>query len=250
MAKEKIEQNISNNKSKLKKPILISATILNSKSQDTFEREPAKSISEKKIKIESQESDSIGYKIVNKPVAPKKVKLKNAIEIVNDFITTLRSYKPKIAHSKSTDLTSIVETYESDLDMLTLTKQIKTAPEVELSTRDGGTTEEESIFNEENSILIGPQDASEVQFSDSGETWPSSVVNVKNALGVLQEWTTAISSDAEQLKTDLEDISSNIENALHDISSYGPIGPTSQVSVLRDRVNKLQDLIRNLYEKF
>lgn len=248
MAKEKIEQNISNNKSKLKKPILISATILNSKSKDTFKREPAKSINEKKIKIESQESDSIGYKIV-RPVAPKKVKLKNAIEIVNDFITTFRSYRPKITHSKSIDLKSIVETYESDLDMLTLTKQIKTAPEVELSTRDG-TTEEEFVFDEENSILIGPQDASEVQLGDSGETWPGSVVNVKNALDVLQEWTTTISSDAEQFKTDLEDISSNIEDALHDISSYGSIGPTSQVSVLRDRVNKLQDLIRNLYEKF
>ena len=105
----------------------------------------------------------------------------------------------------------------------------------------------DSEMNTNPSILIGPQNSDEVNLPVS---WNSNIKTVDDALNAITAWTTSISGDINMMKSELSDISSNIQESLSGITELSDIDLTSKISALRSNVNGLQKIIRKLYTKF
>ena len=100
----------------------------------------------------------------------------------------------------------------------------------ELLVRDS----EEDILDDDG-ILIGPQDSSEVNLS---ENWGAGISTVDDAL--------------DALKSGTDEISANIEDALKEISSstFNVLSDTAKIAQLRAKVNGMAEILRELYRKF
>lgn len=270
MSKQKVNLNTSIDKSKLRNSVLIESAILSiedlsnsfldkaesrrvktikhrffhKQKQPTLETrsvepnnilssiEIAKSNNAKTIEsISVGQQDNWKTNNIEKSTDIKPVKLRNAIELLNNFISSFKSYSSHINSLKVINH-PIIETYASDSDLINEFREIKSSSD--FMSRDAGENDD--------SILIGPQDAIDVKFTKNN--WPN-VHNVKEALDSLQAWSTSISADAQQIKT-------NIENALSAIEDFEPtpIESTDKVSVLRERVNDLQEVLQTLYNSF